>query len=64
MVMKIPYVLVCIGMLICLRKKNFIVLIEFAKKYKKFVLPVVILGVIGGIAMFIIMDKAIIMNLI
>lgn len=64
MVMKIPYILVCIGMLFYLGKDNFAKLSDIVRQHKKIVIPVIVIGIIVGTLIFIIMDKTIIMNLI
>ncbi len=63
-IMKIPYIIVCAGMLVYLGKDNFIKLIELAKKDRKITVIatgcIVVCMVIG----LIIIDKTIFLNLI
>lgn len=64
MSMKIPYILVCIGMLIYLGRDNFNKLVDFVKAHKKPVLIVVVIGIVIVALTIGLMDKTIILNLI
>lgn len=62
--MKIPYIIVCAGLLIYLGKDNFKKILEIIKKYKKVSIGVGISVLLIGIIGFILIDKTIFLNLI
>lgn len=63
-VMKIPYIIVCAGMLIYLGRDNFVKLFELAKRDKKITTIVIGSIVVCAIIGFIIIDKSIFLNLV
>lgn len=63
-VMKLPYVLVCVGTLICLTKDNFKRALEFIKAYKKYVIPTMVCLVVAAIIVLVVSHFELVWHLI
>lgn len=64
MVMKIPYILISVGMIVYLGKSNFAKIIKLIKTHMKETVVIMSLVVVLGIIAIIVVDKTIILNLV